>query len=249
VLLILNAFKTNDEASINPVGWPSSWHPENFIQAWVDGNLGTAVRNSTIVTGATVLGVCVIAGLAAYAIAKMRMPGAGLLTAYFLGSTTIPAQLFLVPLYFLWLHLHLVDNILGVIIIYLAVFTPFSVFLLRAYFIALPDAIEDAARVDGASELQVLWHIVVPLAKPAFLTVALIVGMWSWNEFLYAVTFLHSPDVQTAAISYQDFTNNISTAVAEQNAAGLILILPIVLLYVLLQRRFIEGMTSGGLKL
>lgn len=248
LLLVLNAFKTDDEANSNPVGWPASWHPENFLHAWNDGGLGPAARNSLIATGITILGVCLVGGLGAYALAKMRMRGSALLTAYFLGTTTIPAQLFLVPLYFLWNRLHLL-NLSGLIIIYIAVFTPFSMFLLRAYFVGLPDALEDAARVDGANELSVLWYVVVPLAKPAFITVALIVGMQSWNEFLYAVTFLSSSDQQTVALTYQNFTQRFTTNIAEQNAAGLLLVLPIIVLYLLLQRRFIEGMTSGGLKL
>jgi raffinose/stachyose/melibiose transport system permease protein len=248
ILLVLNAFKSDDEANANPVGWPSAFHPENFARAWVDGGLGGAARNSILVTSATILGVCVVAGLGAYALSKMHMRGAGLLTAYFLGTTTVPAQLFLVPLFFLWNRLHL-TNLLGLTIIYIAVFTPFSMFLLRAYFVGMPAAIEDAARIDGAGELQVLWHVVVPLAKPAFLTVALITGMQSWNEFLYAVTFLQSNNEVTVALTYQNFTQRFTSNVAEQNAAGLLLVLPIVVLYLLLQRRFIEGMTSGGLKL
>jgi raffinose/stachyose/melibiose transport system permease protein len=248
VLLVLNAFKIDDEANYNPIGWPGSWHPENVVRAWIDGGLGPAVCNSMIVSSATILGVCVVAGLGAYAIAKMHMRGAGFLTAYFLGTTTVPAQLFLVPLFFLWDHLHLL-NLVGLTIIYIAVYTPFSMFLLRAYFIGLPTALEEAARLDGANELQVLWHVVVPLSKPAFLTVALIVGMWSWNEFMYAVTVLQQSNQLTVALTYQNFTQRFSSNLAEQNAAGLLLVLPIIVLYLLLQRRFIEGMTSGGLKL
>ena len=132
---------------------------------------------------------------------------------------------------------------------YIAVYTPFSMFLLRAYFIGLPTALEEAARLDGANELQVLWHVVVPLSKPAFLTVALIVGMWGWNEFMYAVTVLQQSSQLTVALTYQNFTQRFSSNLAEQNAAGLLLVLHIIVLYLLLQRRFIEGMTSGGLKL
>lgn len=248
VLLVLNAFKSNDEANFNPIGWPSSWHLENFPHAWSEGGLGVAMRNSVIVSFVSIAGVCLVAGLGAYALAKLDMRGKGIITAYFLGTTTLPAQLFLVPLFFLWLRLHLVNSLPGIIIIYVAVYTPFSMFLLRAYFVGLPTDLLDAARIDGATEYQVYWRIVVPLAKPAFLTVALIVGMWTWNEFLYAVTFLQSASVQTVALTYQNFTQRFTTNVADQNAAGLMLVLPIVVLYLLLQRRFIAGMTAGGLK-
>ena len=249
VLLVLNAVKTDNDANSNPVGWPNSWNLDNFARAWSDGNLGQAMLNSIIVSGITIVGVCLVAGMGAFALAKLHLPAGGVIIAYFLGSTTVPPQLFVVPLFFLWERLHLTNSLLGLSIVYIATNTPFCLFLLRSYFVGLPAAIEDAARIDGASEMVVYWKIVVPLSMPVFFTVALITAVSTWNEFFYALVFLQSDSVQTVALSYQNFTQRFTTNLAEQNAAGLILILPIVVLYLLVQRRFVAGMTAGGLKL
>lgn len=127
-----------------------------------------------------------LGGLAAYSIAKLKLPGGDLLTLFLLISSSLPVQLFLVPLFFLWRSLGLVNNLFGLIIIYIAVQSPFAIFLLRSYMIQIPGDFEDAARVDGADELQVFARVVVPLSWPAFMTVGLVVGLNVWNEFLLA---------------------------------------------------------------
>jgi raffinose/stachyose/melibiose transport system permease protein len=135
-----------------------------------------------------------------------------------------------------------------VIIIYCAIYLPFSIFLLRSYFLGLPSEIEDAARVDGCGEFGVFQHVIVPLSWPAFATVALIVGIWSWNEFLFAITFLHKPEVSTVPVRVMQFTGQYVTSYAYISAAGVTMILPAIALFLILQRRFIQGMIAGGLK-
>ena len=250
-LLVLgfNSLKTNAEIGRNPLGPPlEGLHWENFPAAWETGEYSVALKNSLIIVVSTVVGVCLVGGTAAYALARLRLPGSDFFTMYFLVGTSLPVQLFLVPLYFLWAKLGLVDNPLGLIIIYVALFSPFAAFLLRSYMVAIPSDFEDAARVDGASDWQVFVRVIVPLTWPGFLTAGLVTGLWAWNEFLFAVTFLHKPDVMTVTISYYNFAGRYGRDWGLTSAAALIMILPIVALFLALQRQFIDGLTEGGLK-
>ena len=250
-LLVLgfNALKSNAEVGRNPLGPPREgirW--ENLTQAWEAGQYWVSLRNSLIIVAATVVGVCLVGGMAAYALTKLNLPGAGAFTMYFLVGSSLPVQLFLVPLYFLWARLGLVDNLLGLILIYVALFAPFAAFLIRSYMLAIPSDFEDAARVDGASEWQVFSRVIVPITWPGFLTAGLVTGLWAWNEFLFAVTFLHKPEVMTATLSYYNFAGRYGRDWGLTSAAALILILPVVAIFLALQRQFIEGLTEGGLR-
>jgi raffinose/stachyose/melibiose transport system permease protein len=248
MILTMNALKSDIEIKTWPLGLPSSLHPENFIDAWNTAEYNKAFGNSLVVSCVTITAVCLLTGLAAYGLTRLRMPGANAIATYYLLAVTIPAQLYLVPLFFVWVRLGLTDSLMGLIIIYMAIYQPFSIFLLRAFFLGMPEDMEDAARVDGCSELQVFWHVMIPLSAPAFLTVAVIVGTWSWNEFLFATTILHKPQLLTVALKFVAFTGMFDTNFAQQSAAGVMVILPVVVLFLSLQRVFVQGMISGGLK-
>src|SRR4051812_10096905 len=163
VLLVINSFKNAAEITANPFGLPRSWTWENFPNAWTQGHYSTTVRNSVIITGGTVAGVITIAGLAAYSLARLNPRGADALAFYLVVGTSIPAQLFMVPLFFLWSKLGLADNLMGVIIIYWGTMSPFATFLLRSFMLSIPRDFDEAAKIDGASDWQVFWRIIVPI--------------------------------------------------------------------------------------
>jgi raffinose/stachyose/melibiose transport system permease protein len=247
-VLVFNSLKTSAQLGRNPLGPPLAPVFANFPQAWELGNFAVTMRNSTIITLGTILGVCVIAGTAAYALSRLDLPGGdGVLACLFVGSA-VPFQLFLVPLFFLWSRLQLTNTLIGVIIIYWAIYSPFATLLLRSYLVALPRDFEDAARIDGANELQVLTRVVLPLAWPGFLTVALVSGLAAWNEFFFAITFIQDDSLKPIATSFLAFQNQFSRDWGLTSAAGLFMILPVIVLFLILQRRFIEGLASGGLK-
>jgi raffinose/stachyose/melibiose transport system permease protein len=168
-------------------------------------------------------------------------------TIYLLATTALPIQLFLVPLFFLWSHLGLYNNLLGIIIIYWAIFSPFATLLLRSYMLSIPRDYEDAARLDGAGEISVLRRVTLPLAAPGFVTIALVSGLAAWNEFLLAVTFLSSADKQPVSIALYSFQQGYTQNYALISAAGVVMLLPMVGFFLLLQRRFVAGLTAGGL--
>jgi raffinose/stachyose/melibiose transport system permease protein len=248
VVLGFNALKTSAELGRNPLGPPHSPDFSNFPKAWELGNFAVTMRNSAIIMVGTVIGVCIIAGMAAYALSRLDLPGSDGVLFYLFVSAAVPFQLFLVPLFFLWSRLQLTNTLIGIIIIYWAIYSPFATLLLRSYLVALPRDFEDAARIDGANELQVLTRVVLPLAWPGFLTIALVCGLAAWNEFFFAVTFIQDDNLKPIATSFLAFQNQFSRDWGLTSAAGLFMILPVIVVFLMLQRRFIEGLASGGLK-
>lgn len=248
VVLSFNALKNPAEIGRNPLGPPSMPNVANFAQAWEQGQFAITMRNSALITFGTVVGVCIISGLAAYALSRLEVPGSSGVVVYLFVGTTIPGQLFVIPLFFLWVRLGLVDTLIGLIVIYWALFSPFTTLLLRSYMLALPKELEEAARVDGANEMQVLARIVLPLAWPGILVVALVAALMAWNEFFFAITFLQSQELKPVTTSFLAFQSRFSQNWALTSAAAIIVILPTLLLFLVLQRRFIAGLTAGALK-
>ena len=133
-------------------------------------------------------------------------------------------------------------------LVYCAIYSPFAIFLLRTYFLAVPPELEEAATVDGASPWQVFTRISLPIVSPGILTVALIIGLYSWNEFLIATTFLQDQSAATAVVSFYLLSGQYTSDWGEIMAAAVLIVLPIVALFVVLQRHFIEGLAGGAVK-
>jgi raffinose/stachyose/melibiose transport system permease protein len=248
LVLLFNSVKTSAEIGRNPLGPPQTLMLDNFPKAWDVGNFSATTRNSAILVVGTVVGVLLFGGMAAYSLSKLDLPGSGMVMLYLLVGTSIPIFLYLVPLFFTWQKLGLVNSLFGLILIYIATNSPFAIFLLRSYMIQLPRDFEDAARVDGASEWQVFTRIVVPLAWPGFLTVGLVVALSVWNEFLLATVFLTEQELFTVVTSYYNFATRFSRDWTLTSAASVMMILPVVIIFLALQRRFIEGLTQGGIR-
>ncbi|GHO66832.1 hypothetical protein KSC_057240 [Ktedonobacter sp. SOSP1-52] len=174
--------------------------------------------------------------------------GGNAVLLYLVICFAIPFQLFLVPLYFLWSSLNLTDNLLGLIIIYWAINSPLAIMLLRSFLISIPRDFSEAARIDGANELQVALHVVMPLSLPGFLTVGLVAGFAAWNEFIYAITFIQDNSLLPVSTSFLSFQQSFHRYWGLTDAAGVIVMLPVIVLFLFLQRRFIEGLAAGGLK-
>lgn len=248
VVLFLNSFKTTAEMGSNPFGLPEVWHFENYVTAWNQGNYATTMRNTLILLVGTIVGTLGFSAPAAYALARLKLRGSELLAFYFLVGTSVPPFLFMVPLFFMWRGLGLVNTHLGLIIIYIALRAPFSTYLLRSYMMSIPEEFVEAARIDGASHWQALRQIILPLSWPGFLTVALIAGLSVWNEFLFAVTFLQDPALKPISTSLYAFQSRYARDWGLTNAGSVIMTLPVIIIFLFLQRRFIEGLTQGGLK-
>jgi raffinose/stachyose/melibiose transport system permease protein len=247
-IMAFNSLKSRAEIGDNPLGFPDELVWSNYSRAWDVGNFSTTVVNSGILVAGTVVGVLLLGGMAAYSLAKLDLAGSGALMLFLLVVSSLPIHLFLVPLFVLWRELGLLNNYFGLIVIYIALNAPLAVFLLRSYMLQLPRDFEDAARVDGASEWQVFAKVVVPLSWPGFLTVGLVVALSVWNEFLLATVFLHDEEKFTVVTSYQNFATRFSRDWSLTSAASVMMIVPILVIFLIFQRRFIEGLTQGGMK-
>lgn len=247
VLFVFSALKTQSELATSPLSFPASLQWDNFTTAWQQANMGAGLGNSLVVVAGTVLAVCVIAGCAAYAMARLDLPGSGTFISYLLVTSSLPMQMFLVPLFYLWTSLNLYDSLLGLVVIYAGLFSPFATLLLRSFLLSIPRELEEAARIDGAGELRVLFRVVLPAAAPGFLTIALVTGLAAYNEFLFAVTFLQNEERLPVSTTFFHFQQGFSQDYTLIGAAGVIMVLPMLLLFIALQRRFIEGVSSSGL--
>ena len=167
---------------------------------------------------------------------------------YLLVGISIPAQLYILPLFLMWKSLYLLDTRLGLIIIYSALNAPFATFLIRSYMLQLPTELFEAAKLDGASTMQLFTRVALPLSWPVFLTTALIVSLNVWNEFLFAVTFIITDDYKPISSILFAFQSRFANDYGLVSAASILMAAPIAILFMFFQRRFIAGLTSGATK-
>lgn len=247
VLFGFNALKSQSEMADSPLGVPPSWRWDNLVKAWTQANMAAGMTNSAIVVVGTIAGVCLIAGCGAYALSRLNVAGGTAIITYLLVTSSLPTQMFLVPLFYIWTELGLYDTRVGLILIYCALFSPFATLLLRSFLMTLPKEFEEAARVDGAGELSVLFRIVLPSALPGLFTTALVTGLSAYNEFLFAVTFIQDSTLLPASTSLFAFQQGYTKDYTLISAAGMIMIAPMLLLFLVLQRRFVEGLASSGM--
>ena len=248
ILMIMNSFRSDKEIKNNPLAMPSSFMPENFVETWKKGEYGIAFRNSFFIGIVTILLVLLTAGLCGYALSRLKVPFKSFFTGYFTMAMSFPAFLYIVPRYFGFSELGLVNNHTGLIMIYCAIYAPFSVLLIRTFLVEIPKELEEAAKVDGCGELGVLLYIIIPLAKPIIMTVALIIFTWTWNEFMWSNTFVVTESLRTVSTRFYKFTSKYSMDLAKIYTSGVITTGPIIVVYLFLQKSFVEGLTAGSVK-
>jgi raffinose/stachyose/melibiose transport system permease protein len=247
-VLGINTFKTRAEIGQDSFAWPAKWNFDNLTQAWTQGNFGTTMTNSLILVIFTVFSIMVLGGLAAYSLARLDPPGSNVFIVYMLTLSSIPIWIYIIPLFILYKNLGLLDTRQGLVLLYIALNSPFAIFLLRSFMLNLPKELEDAARVDGANEIQVLTQVVAPLVWSGFLTVGLVVALAVWNEFALAYVFISNDALLPVTTSYFRFRQRFGQDWALTSAGAFIMILPVIIIFLSLQRRFIEGLTQGGVR-
>lgn len=242
------AFKTKAQVVSNPYGLPLPPAFENLAEAWTSGRFSQYFLSSLIISLLSVFAMVIVAPLAGYGLARMKFWGRRLVVVVLLIGLTIPITAIILPLYTIMRDLHLLNTYWSVVITHVAVGGPFFAFIMRAFFMRLPEALADAARIDGCSELRVFWNVMLPLVRPGVLTVALLEFLWSWNNLILPLVFLTSENVRTLPVGMLLLTGRFSTDYGLLSAAVLILSLPVIVLFVLFQRNFIEGLASGAVK-
>ena len=248
VLVLVNSFKTHLEILKNPLSLPTQFHFENYAYSWKAGKFGEGFINSIKLTGtAIIVGVIASTGMG-YVLATRRIKPWKAFSLYFLLATTVPLQMFMLPLYSTFNKLDLIGNVFAIGVAIAAWDLPLPVFLMRTYFLKIPLELEESARIDGASTWQALKYIVFPLASPGMVTVACIIGLFSWNEYLLSTTFLQSEKNFTATLKFLGLNGTFSRDYSVIMSGAMIMVVPMVIVFLLLQKQFIEGITGGAVK-
>jgi ABC-type glycerol-3-phosphate transport system permease component len=241
------SLKTDQEYETNSLGLPAKPTLENYTQILTDENFPTWLKNSAILTAASVLLSLVVSSLAAFPFGRMRFFGRSALYYGMIALMIVPPIVLIIPLFVAMARLQLLNTYPAAITIYVATLLPFSIFLLTQFFAAVPAELLDAARIDGATSLRVLWHILVPLSRPALITLGVVNALFVWNELLIALVFLQADQLKTLMIGVTLFSaRNLNVPLV---MAGLVIVvLPIVALYLAGQQFFVRGLTAGSIK-
>lgn len=248
VQLLFNSFRTDAEIKSSPLGLPKAWTLANYPETWKMGGYSRAFLNSLWICFWTILITVVIISIAAYALAKIEFKGREFFVAYFLFGMAIPSFAYLIPTYYIFNQLGLSNSHTGLIISHVAGNIPFKLLLLRTFLLGIPRELEESAKVDGCTELQAFLHVTLPLAKSIVMTVAVLIFLSCWNEFTFANTFITTDSLRPVSTRFVKFTTEYSSDFAKIFTSGVISIAPVVVLYLLLQDSFIEGLTSGSVK-
>jgi raffinose/stachyose/melibiose transport system permease protein len=220
----------------------------SFTTAWYDGHFGAYLRSSAIVAVSVVAIATVLSILAGYAFGMMRFRGQQALFYTFLLGLMVPLEATIVPPYYDLRDVGLTDTYWALILPQAGVSVAFGTFWMRAFFRSVPRSLGEAARLDGSSSWVTLWRVILPLGRPAVLTMVVLVFMWTWNEFLLALVMVSDESLRTAPLGLAFFQGRNTSDEALLAAGSLIVAAPVVLVYLFLQRHFIRGMLSGAVK-
>jgi len=245
VWMIMTSFKRQQEVFTSL--FPREITFSSYQHVWTTFKFPRHLLSSVLVTTTTVLIIVSIATLAAYAFARIKFRGSGQLFYVFVGSMMIPRAAIVIPLFLFLKRLHLLNTLGGLCFAYLGTSLGFPIFLLRAFFATLPGELGDAAKMDGCSEFGLFSRIYLPLARPGIASVVIFQFMWTWNEFMYATTFVSDANLRTIQPALLQAVGQYGTDWTSLTAGMTLAILPIVIVYILLQRQFIAGLTAGAL--
>lgn len=246
--MLLTALKSTPEMAITPPTLlPHSWAWSNFIRAFNTIPFATYFLNTVIYTALVVIGALISNLIVAYGFACIEWPGRNVIFYLVLATIFIPFPIAIIPLFDLFAWLHWINTFLPLIVpAFLG--NAFFIFLLRQFLLQVPRELLDAARIDGANEWQILWRIVTPIASPALGAVAILAAVGAWNDFIGPLIYLQDDTLHTLSIGLQAFRSTHDIQFNLLMAASIMVILPLVILFFLFQRFFIEGITMGSIK-
>ena len=246
--MALSSLKSNEEITMNPLSLPTSWDFSVFGEAFTSGGLGKYAINSAIVTGTCTSAVLLFGSMAAFAFSRLKFKFSKQLMALITLGLILPLQSYFIAQNALFDFLGIKDTRMALILPYTAMGLPLAIWLFRAYIQNLPKEIFEAARVDGASDLKVYQTILIPMLKPGIATVAVFTVLSAWNEFLLALVYIQNDDLKTIPTGLLTFSTRYSTNYHLLFAALTIVTVPMIIVYVIFNRKVIEGLTEGAVK-
>ena len=247
VWVLLNSLKRSDDLFEASWSVPRVWQWANYSAAWRYG-LGHYMLNSVLVTAVSVAAIVLLGALAAFVLTTHRFPGRVVLHAVILGGLIMPPEVSLFPLFKIMLVLGIYNTYLAMILPDIAYGLPFTVLLLRAYMMLIPQEMAEAARIDGAGLLRCFWSIYLPMTRPALAAVALVQGLRVWNEFVFALTFISRNALRPLTVGLTTFGDSLQTNWPVLLAGLVISFLPVLVVFLAMQRQFMGGLTAGALK-
>jgi raffinose/stachyose/melibiose transport system permease protein len=247
VWVVTNSLKTDIDLFEKTWEMPEEPRWENYERAWEFG-ISKYIVNSVLVTTASIIGTVAISTAAAYGLARFRFPGRTFWLFFILGGLMLAPQVTLIPLFRTLANLGIYNTYWALIIPYIAFGIPFTTFLIRAYMMGLPRELEEAAYIDGGGPLAVFLYVVVPLSRPVIASAMVIQAMRSWNEFMFALTFIEDDDLKTLPIGIMSFTSALRMEYTTVMAGLAIAAIPIMVVFLVAQRFFIRGLAAGALK-
>jgi ABC-type glycerol-3-phosphate transport system permease component len=243
--IAITSLKTRKEYAANQFLPPRHPTLQNFHDAFQDGALLRWVANSVAITVASVIVAAIVSALAAYPLARFRFPGRLPFIGLNIVLMVVPPVVLVVPLFIFFVNLGLVNSRLAVVIIYVGLLIPFSIYLLVNFFATIPRSLEEAARIDGAGQFRTLYSVIAPLSAPAIVTIVVVNAVWVWNELLIALVFLQDNNARTLTAGLTFFQGRFLPNQPLVMTGALIATIPMLLLYLVGQRFFIRGLTAG----
>ncbi|WP_443079528.1 carbohydrate ABC transporter permease [Streptomyces sp. NBC_01717] len=248
--MALSAFKTSSELSASPPVWvPTEWTLDNFRDLLDKLDLPLYFMNSVIVAVLVTVSNLVFCSMLGYALAKLNFVGRNKIFGLVLGALMVPGNLMLLPLFVLMSKLRLIDSYAGLVLPFAA--GAFGVFLMRQFMQSIPDELLEAARMDGAGEWYIFWRIVMPLVKPALATLSIFAFLGSWNNFVWPLIATNDPDKYTLPVALATFATDPNKAGGSNGmlmAGAFLVVLPVLILFIALQRHFTQGIATAGMK-
>ncbi len=247
--MISTSFKTSDQVYLFPPVWiPSVFHWENYSNAWVLAPFPTFYKNTLIIVLCNQVGTLLSSAMVAYGFARLRFRGRHFLFLLILSTLMLPSQVTLIPTYFLFSRLGLVNSLLPLIVpVYFG--SAFNIFLLRQYFMTISPELDDAAKIDGCGFWSIFWRIIVPLSAPALGVVAIFQFTFDWNDFIDPLIYINSPKYFPVALGLRMIQDTLVQVPVQQiMAMTLVSIIPVLVVFIVAQGRFIQGIVVTGVK-
>ena len=248
LIMVLSAFKTTGEIYASPFALPAAWSLQNVATIWRETRFLTYLGNSILVTVTSIAVMLATGTLAAYALARYTFRGNEAIYLFFLSGLMVPLKLAIIPLFIELKTLDLLDNRLGLILVYAAMGLPSTVFIMTGFLKTVPAELEEAARIDGASEARILARIMLPLSRPALVIAGIHNAVPIWNDFFFPLVLIQSDHAKTLPQGLTVFMGEFSTDWGVLFSGLTLSALPLTVVYVLLSRQFIAGLTSGAVK-
>jgi len=249
IWMLLTSFKTSAELFALPIRYlPKKWSFDAYNNLIGSTDFLRFMKNSVIVAACTTLFTLLLAIPAAFTLSRHNYRGKPVILSLLISSQFFPTILLVLALFPIMKSIGLIQNLFGLVIVYTAFVTPFTIWLIKGFFDNIPKDVDEAAKIDGCGEIRMIWHVLLPVIVPGIVAAAAYIVIYSWNEFLFAVTFASSAATNTVPVGLKSFIGDYVMRWDLLTAGGVAAAIPILVFFLIIQRRLISGLTSGAVK-